>query len=72
MEVINQNKNFTHFYIFYVECNNFILIITPIYKSEKCLHHAAHNWVVWIQLSNLFGNKVHSSGIKQLDIVLAK
>jgi len=43
MEVINQNKNFTHFYIFYVECNNFILIITPIYKSEECLHHAAHN-----------------------------
>src|ERR1700674_3738328 len=34
----NQNTNFTHFYIFYVECKNFILIITPIYKSEECLH----------------------------------
>jgi hypothetical protein len=53
LAVINQNKIFTHFYIFYVEHNNFILIITPIYKSEECLHHAAHNWVVWIRLSNL-------------------
>src|SRR5882762_10092916 len=32
---INQNKIFAHFYIFYVEHNNFILIITPIYKSEE-------------------------------------
>src|SRR5882762_4837095 len=33
--VINQNKLFTHFYIFYMEHNNFILIIPPIYKSEE-------------------------------------
>jgi len=43
-----------------MERNNFILIITPIYKSRN---HAAHNWVVWIQLSNLeqSGTRLHQA-----------
>jgi hypothetical protein len=57
----------SHFYIFYMECNNFIQMYD---KSEECLHHAA---VVWIQLSNLeqsalFWHQVVGYSVGKIDV----
>ena len=71
MEVINQNKNFTHFYIFYVECNNFILIITSLRNVSIMLpiiEWCESNFPTCLEQSALFWHQAVEYSVGKIDV----
>src|ERR1700692_765889 len=72
MGVINQNKNFTHFYIFYGKHNNFILIIITSLRNVSIMlpiiEWCESNFPICLEQSALFWHQAVGYSVGKIDV----